>query len=164
LRNLKVACDELGSSTLPFGINGTLTTTQDLLVHLPGCATANFRFGIFGIKGERDSGSRGTPRYSSTAEVGKAKRLLNRARVLASERHVLYERRFLDSFARESDLQLEAFARIRGPKELVIIPGDHYTSYLEFLTEAAGAAADYFSCQLNRKIWDNAHKRALGLM
>jgi alkylation response protein AidB-like acyl-CoA dehydrogenase len=35
-----------------------------------------------------------------TAEVGKAKRLLNRARALASERHVLDERRFLDSFAR----------------------------------------------------------------
>ena len=42
-------------TTLPFGINGTLITTQDLMVHLPGYATANFRFGI---KGERDSGSR----------------------------------------------------------------------------------------------------------
>jgi hypothetical protein len=27
-----------------------------------------------------------------------------------------------------------------------------------------GDAADFFSRQLNRKMWDNARKRALGLM
>jgi fermentation-respiration switch protein FrsA (DUF1100 family) len=69
-----------------------------------------------------------------------------------------------DDLATPTDLALEAFARIRGPKELVIIRGDHYTSYLEFLPDAAGAAADFFSRHLNRKMWDNARKRALGLM
>jgi fermentation-respiration switch protein FrsA (DUF1100 family) len=67
-----------------------------------------------------------------------------------------------DDLATPTDLQLEAFARIRGPKELVVMPGDHYTSYLELLPEAAGAAADFFSRQLNRNMGDNAPKRALG--
>jgi hypothetical protein len=38
------------------------------------------------------------------------------------------------------------------------------TSYLELLPEAAGAAADFFSRQLNRNMGDNARNRALGLM
>jgi fermentation-respiration switch protein FrsA (DUF1100 family) len=69
-----------------------------------------------------------------------------------------------DDIGTPTDFQLEAYGRIRGPKELVIIPGDHYTSYLEFLPMAAGAAADFFSRQLNRQMWDNARKRSLGLM
>jgi uncharacterized protein len=67
-----------------------------------------------------------------------------------------------DDLATPTDLQLEAFARIRGPKELVVMPGDHYTSYLELLPEAAEAAAGFFSRQLNRNMWGNARKRALG--
>ncbi|MDB5581486.1 MAG: Peptidase [Bradyrhizobium sp.] len=59
-----------------------------------------------------------------------------------------------EDLATPSDLQLEAYSRIRGPKELVIIPGDHYTSYLEFLEQAANAAADFFARQLNRTMWD----------
>jgi fermentation-respiration switch protein FrsA (DUF1100 family) len=66
-----------------------------------------------------------------------------------------------DDLGTPTDLQLQAFARIRGPKELVVIPGDHYTSYLELLPDAAGAAADFFSRQLNRNMWGNARRRAL---
>jgi hypothetical protein len=61
-----------------------------------------------------------------------------------------------DDLATPTDLQLEAFGRIRGPKELVVIPGDHYTSYLELLTQAAEAAADFFSRHLKRPMWDLA--------
>jgi len=68
-----------------------------------------------------------------------------------------------DDLATPTDLQLAAFARIRGPKELVVIPGDHYTSYLELLPEAAAAAADFFSRQLNRKMWSSSRNRALGM-
>lgn len=48
------------------------------------------------------------------------------------------------------DLALASFAKIQGPKELEIIPGDHYTSYIEYIDLAAGAAADFFQRQLNR--------------
>ena len=68
-----------------------------------------------------------------------------------------------DDLGTPTDLQLQAFARIRGPKELVVIPGDHYTSYLELLPEAAGAAAEFFARQLNRNMWNNARRRALDL-
>jgi uncharacterized protein len=61
-----------------------------------------------------------------------------------------------DDLATPIDLQLQAYAQINGPKELVLIPGDHYTSYLELLPTAAGAAADFFSRRLNRPMWDNA--------
>jgi fermentation-respiration switch protein FrsA (DUF1100 family) len=58
--------------------------------------------------------------------------------------------------ATPTDLQLEAFDRIRGPKELVVIPGDHYTSYLELLPVAALAAADFFTRHLKRPMWKPA--------
>lgn len=67
-----------------------------------------------------------------------------------------------DDLATPSDLQLEAYGRIRGPKELVVIPGDHYTSYLEYLPIAANAAADFFRRHLNRPMWDDARKKAIG--
>jgi hypothetical protein len=76
--------------------------------------------------------------------------------VFRSELSVIAE----DDLGTPADLQLQAFARIRGLKELVVIPGDHYTSYLEPPPEAA---ADFFSRQLNRTMWDNTRKRALGL-
>jgi fermentation-respiration switch protein FrsA (DUF1100 family) len=61
-----------------------------------------------------------------------------------------------DDKATPTDLQLEAYGRIRGPKELKIMPGDHYTAYLELLPEAAGAAADFFVRHLKRPMWDLA--------
>jgi uncharacterized protein len=67
-----------------------------------------------------------------------------------------------DDLATPTDLQLQAYSQINGPKELVIVPGDHYTSYLELLPTAAGAAADFFSRQLSRPMWDNASKKASG--
>jgi iron complex outermembrane receptor protein len=48
--------DYTGTKTdLPFGINGTLLTTGQLLAHLPAYGIANFRFGV---RGERDGGNR----------------------------------------------------------------------------------------------------------
>lgn len=67
-----------------------------------------------------------------------------------------------DDLATPTDQQLQAYARINGPKELAIIPGDHYTSYLELLPMAAGAAADFFVRHLNRPMWDNATQKTSG--
>lgn len=63
-----------------------------------------------------------------------------------------------DDITTPTDHALEAYSRIRGPKELVVIPGDHYTSYMEFFPEAAAAAVDFFSRQLNRKMWKDPLK------
>jgi uncharacterized protein len=56
-----------------------------------------------------------------------------------------------DDMSTPADLALEAYARIRGPKDLVIIPGDHYTSYSEYIHLAAPAAANFFKKHLNRE-------------
>jgi fermentation-respiration switch protein FrsA (DUF1100 family) len=69
-----------------------------------------------------------------------------------------------DDIGTPTDFQLEAYGRIRGPKELVIIPGDHYTSYMEFLPMAAEAAGEFLARQLTRTMWDHPRKRALGIM
>jgi outer membrane receptor protein involved in Fe transport len=48
--------DYTGTKTdLPFGVNGTLLTTGQLLTHLPAYSIANLRFGV---RGERDGGNR----------------------------------------------------------------------------------------------------------
>jgi fermentation-respiration switch protein FrsA (DUF1100 family) len=51
-----------------------------------------------------------------------------------------------------TDLSLDAYNLIRGPKELVVMPGDHYTSYIEGIDIASNAAADFFARQLTRKM------------
>jgi dienelactone hydrolase len=50
-----------------------------------------------------------------------------------------------------ADLALEGYAKIRGPKELVMIPGDHYTSYSEYAHIALPAAANFLKKHLNRE-------------
>jgi fermentation-respiration switch protein FrsA (DUF1100 family) len=50
------------------------------------------------------------------------------------------------------DLALAGYARIAGPKELIMIPGDHYTSYLENMPYAAIAATEFLHRQLTRTI------------
>lgn len=57
-----------------------------------------------------------------------------------------------DDITTPTDLALEGYAQIRGEKELVVIPGDHYTSYVEGIDIASGAAADFFARRLNRKM------------
>jgi iron complex outermembrane recepter protein len=48
--------DYTGARTdLPFGVNGTLQTMNQLVVHMPAYSIVNLRFGI---KGERDNGDR----------------------------------------------------------------------------------------------------------
>lgn len=58
-----------------------------------------------------------------------------------------------DDMTTPADIAIAGFARIKGPKELKIIPGDHYTSYIEYIDEAAAAAADFMARQLNRGLW-----------
>ncbi|MDJ0490925.1 alpha/beta hydrolase [Rhodococcus qingshengii] len=57
-----------------------------------------------------------------------------------------------DDMTTPPDLALSGYGKISGPKELSIIPGDHYTSYLEYIDIAAGSAADFFVRQLTRKM------------
>lgn len=56
-----------------------------------------------------------------------------------------------DDLSTPADLALEGYARIRGPKELVMIPGDHYTSYSEYAHIALPAAAGFLKKHLNRE-------------
>ena len=57
-----------------------------------------------------------------------------------------------DDMTTPPDLALAGYARIQGPKELAVIPGDHYTSYLEHFDLAAGIAVEFFARQLNRPV------------
>lgn len=63
-----------------------------------------------------------------------------------------------DDISTPTDHQFEAYGRIRGHKELKVIPGDHYTSYMEFFPEAASAAVEFFQRQLTRKMWKDPLK------
>jgi uncharacterized protein len=49
-----------------------------------------------------------------------------------------------------TDLALSAFERALQPKSLVIIPGGHYSPYIEAFEEATGAAVDWFRLHLHR--------------
>ena len=64
-----------------------------------------------------------------------------------------------DDISTPTDLALQTFSRIKGPKELVVVPGDHYAAYLESFDVASAAAADFFVRQLNRPMWSNRRKR-----
>jgi fermentation-respiration switch protein FrsA (DUF1100 family) len=57
-----------------------------------------------------------------------------------------------DDISTPADLALEAYHQIRGPKELVMIPGDHYTSYLEYAHIAIPAAVDFLKRSLTREM------------
>ncbi|MHA6668461.1 alpha/beta hydrolase [Homoserinimonas sp. A447] len=47
-----------------------------------------------------------------------------------------------------SDMQLEAYAKARHPKELMLLPGGHYSAYQEHFDTTSVAAADWFSTHL----------------
>lgn len=47
-----------------------------------------------------------------------------------------------------TDLALEAFAAAREPKEVVIMPGHHYTVYIEHFPETSRRAAEFLSARL----------------
>ncbi len=58
-----------------------------------------------------------------------------------------------DDMTTPADIAIAGYARIKGPKELKLIPGDHYTSYIEYIDVAASSAADFMARQLNRDMW-----------
>ena len=64
-----------------------------------------------------------------------------------------------DDISTPTDMALDAFNRIRGPKELVVIPGDHYAAYLESFDLASTSAAEFFARQLKRPMWTERRKR-----
>jgi uncharacterized protein len=43
-----------------------------------------------------------------------------------------------------SDIALECYAKVQGPKKLVIIKSDHYAAYIEKFNETSVAARDFF--------------------
>jgi hypothetical protein len=49
-----------------------------------------------------------------------------------------------------TDLQLEAFKLVQEPKKLVIIPGDHFSAYLEEFEQFTSAATAWFSEHLQQ--------------
>jgi fermentation-respiration switch protein FrsA (DUF1100 family) len=43
-----------------------------------------------------------------------------------------------------TDLVLDAYERALEPKKLIILPGGHYTCYMEELAQATKAAREFF--------------------
>lgn len=65
-----------------------------------------------------------------------------------------------DDISTPTDMALATYGKITGIKELVVVPGDHYSPYLETFDIASAAARDFFVRQLARPMWGSARLRA----
>jgi uncharacterized protein len=53
-----------------------------------------------------------------------------------------------DDLTTPSDMQLDEFEKAREPKQLLLLPGGHYSAYQEHFNKTSAAAADWFSTHL----------------